>query len=292
MKSKTKLIEIIKSQIKEDFIEQIINAIKPSIRLKTTGLNNDSKKISKLGGIPDLPVGFDWPITSYDSFAFSFLAQIKLGEIHKFDLENELPETGFLYFFQDMRTFDSGKVFYFESPKGFYRPSVPSELLPRKNWFQKLFRLKASSKILKESDIEIYNEYHIISPDSLIIENIILQKDKGINRYDILKGEEFYEEIHQSEGGFNEHESNHHLLGNYNAIQSAFEELSCIDYIEGESPKDRIKRGREWKLLFQIDSDNNLNISWGDWGKIYFFIHKDDLKNKNFEKAKATGQCY
>ena len=41
----------------------------------------------------------------------------------------------------------------------------------------------------------------------------------------------------------------------------------------------------DWKLLFQLDSVEELGFLWVDLGKIYFWIKEEDLKNKNFEKA-------
>jgi uncharacterized protein YwqG len=47
---------------------------------------------SKVGGYPDVPVGFEYP--EHDGISLSFLAQFDLEEVSRFDVEKKLPDTG------------------------------------------------------------------------------------------------------------------------------------------------------------------------------------------------------
>lgn len=57
---------------------------------------------------------------------------------------------------------------------------------------------------------------------------------------------------------------------------------------------------REWEekyqqhdiLLLQIDTDDSLNIMWGDSGVANFFIKKEDLLNLNFSNVIYNWDCY
>ncbi|MFM2563695.1 YwqG family protein [Bacillus sp. GX] len=57
---------------------------------------------------------------------------------------------------------------------------------------------------------------------------------------------------------------------------------------------------REWEekyqqhevLLLQIDTDDSLNIMWGDSGVDNFFIKKDDLLNLDFSNVIYNWDCY
>ncbi|AJH76730.1 hypothetical protein DJ86_2228 [Bacillus cereus ATCC 4342] len=57
---------------------------------------------------------------------------------------------------------------------------------------------------------------------------------------------------------------------------------------------------REWEekyhqhdiLLLQIDTDDSLNIMWGDSGVTNFFIKKEDLLNLNFSNVIYNWDCY
>ena len=51
-------------------------------------------------------------------------------------------------------------------------------------------------------------------------------------------------------------------------------------------------KSKELVLLFQMDSDDELEVMWGDAGMLYFCIEKQDLFHKRFNKVKFTLQCY
>ena len=49
----------------------------------------------------------------------------------------------------------------------------------------------------------------------------------------------------------------------------------------------------DWRLLFQLDSDEEgLGVSWGDAGKLYFWIRRPDLRARRFEATWTILQCY
>ena len=76
-----------------------------SIRLKTKYID---KKLpigtSKLFGTPDIYDDFEWPQIEFDGefYDLSFIAQINLKEVAKYDKKNLLHKEGMLYFFYDL----------------------------------------------------------------------------------------------------------------------------------------------------------------------------------------------
>jgi uncharacterized protein YwqG len=51
-------------------------------------------------------------------------------------------------------------------------------------------------------------------------------------------------------------------------------------------------RAAEWKLLLQVDSEEANGMLWGDVGRLYFLIHRDDLQTQRFEKTWMVWDCY
>ena len=96
-----------------------------SIRLKTKHIDEKLPiGSSKFFGTPDIYEGFVWPTIEIDGeeYDLSFVGQINLKDVTKYDKEGLLPKKGMLYFFYDLdeMPFDPNdlnacKVIYHES---------------------------------------------------------------------------------------------------------------------------------------------------------------------------------
>lgn len=54
---------------------------------------------------------------------------------------------------------------------------------------------------------------------------------------------------------------------------------------------ERIARA-EWRLLLQIDSDDDADMMWGDTGTLYVWIRERDARTGNFDRPWLILQCY
>ncbi len=48
----------------------------------------------------------------------------------------------------------------------------------------------------------------------------------------------------------------------------------------------------DWRLLLQLDSDDDLGVMWGDGGILYFWIREQDAQAARFENAWVVLQCF
>jgi uncharacterized protein YwqG len=48
----------------------------------------------------------------------------------------------------------------------------------------------------------------------------------------------------------------------------------------------------DWRLLLQVDSDENATMMWGDTGRVYFWMRDEDLRAARFERVWTILQCY
>jgi uncharacterized protein YwqG len=46
-----------------------------------------------------------------------------------------------------------------------------------------------------------------------------------------------------------------------------------------------------WRLLLQLDTDDDLGWMWGDVGRLYFTIRQEDLAAYDFSRAWMVLQC-
>lgn len=291
MRNKDKLISVIKKYGNSPFDKEMISVIEESIRLRSKTKQNIEIGESKFGGSPHLPTNIEWPKISSDKH-YSFLLQLNLSRIKIFDSGNLLPETGILYFFFDSDSWDRCKVIFRGNSNELKISNIPDDILKvRKSFFQKLFRKKGYSNFYNEYGIELSCEYHLPAHDSIRMDRIRKKYDIK-ERFPNIFREEVYEYGLLTDEGETDMISNHHLLGIYNGIQNEYLESEFVKYDFKNPSIEEINEALKWKLLLQIDSDNLIGWSWGDWGKLYFFIHEDDLKNHNFDKVQVRGDCY
>lgn len=62
-------------------------------------------------------------------------------------------------------------------------------------------------------------------------------------------------------------------------------------YFTQTDPREYNEQLQKHVLLFQIDTDDDNDIMWGDCGVANFFIHPDDLKNQDFSKLIYNWDC-
>ena len=258
------------------------------------------KGTSKIGGKPDLPKDFQWFYYNGEDYKkrtenrpLSFLMQINCEEVHKYDKENLLPEKGMLYFFYELFTMTwgfspqdrgSAKVFYYD---GEIEDLVPTDFPEDME----------KDCIIPESkiDFESMNDYPIDFLDYYDDDDSIEETRR--------KEKEFEKEL--EELGYKTDTTK--LLGHPELIQGEYwEECEGVDrknIYYGSAPikygSDEVKKSikenaKDWILLMQMSEleIGDYGLYFGDSGKIYFNIRKEDLKNKNFDNVWLILQCY
>ncbi|WP_163711383.1 YwqG family protein [Mangrovibacterium lignilyticum] len=254
--------------------------LRNEIRIITSISDSENLELgqSKIGGQPDLPLEVDWFKENNDK-PLSFIAQINLSEIHPFDKDNLLPDRGIIYFFYsaeqeawgfDPKDKDKFKVYCSTETDNLTRREFPSDLPDYSRFNECKLDIKTTvglpswenefvQKNLSEKEIDQY---------------LNLPQDYAINK----------------------------MLGYSNNIQSEMElecqlvtnGLYCGDPSGYNDPKAKgLEKGtKDWILLLQIDSeDEKTGMMWGDVGRLYFWIKKEDLKNKDYSKTWMILQC-
>lgn len=283
------------------YYDKLQPLLKNTIRLYQKETDEDKIAIgqTKIGGRPDLPKEICWVTEtnieekSERKFlifsrkrqetiirSLSFIAQINLSEIVDFDKDNLLPKSGFLYFFysaeQDAWGFDykdnnKFKIIYWDgSIEELQRVDFPNDLPKYARYKPCSIEIKSEIS-LPSLEHDFYNDFTESERDKFWVE---VYNDENINK----------------------------LLGYSDNIQGSMElecelvtnGLYCGDPSGYNDPKAKELRtnAKDWLLLLQIDSNEKNAMMWGDVGRLYFWIKKDDLLNKQFDKSWFSLQCY
>src|SRR5689334_14690526 len=112
---KSRVIEACRRRVKQGMppamSETIVRLLRPSIRLLPQAAQETSLGRSRIGGLPDLPDGVEWPTVPdfgppepdllHEPLVgepLAFLLQVNLAEVAPFDVEGRLPASGLLHF--------------------------------------------------------------------------------------------------------------------------------------------------------------------------------------------------
>ena len=266
-------------------IELLKKFSRDSIRLKIEGAPTGR---SHFGGISELPEGVDYPVFKCSTCEddekkvrpLHFLAQIDCAEIAAIDRSGLLPTTGTLLFFYQCESncwgFDPedagcSRVIYYEG-KG-EKVASPENITVYP---------EIGIKFAAEKSYPSYENFDTLAPGEV---------DCGA-----------YEAARIALGS-EEGENTHKLLGWSDPIQGMMEpecELISRGYYLGNGyPNDvdipAIRKGSldEWLLLFQLDTvtEGDFELMFGDCGRIYFFIRREDLVEKRFDRVWMIFQC-
>ncbi len=250
------------------FKDNIESTIKPYLEIKARRQNNLALWQSKFGGLPYLPKGVAYPRDSKGVPLF-LLAQINFAECPKLET---FPEAGILEFyisdkdvygisFDDLTRQDSFRIQYF--PEVIQDEShllTDFGFLPRPN----ILPFEASCSLT-------YTSQHApISVYDYQFGKNILGKDVPEWSEEVLSIARPYEELFPSLG---------HKISGY-------------PYFTQTDPRhDKKYKGEDYTLLFQMDTDYEAGIMWGDAGVGNFFIREPDLQRRDFSKVLYSWDC-
>jgi uncharacterized protein YwqG len=289
---KAKLQQLIAKYKLERVADRLETIILNAIEISKSSSNEPVLGGSRFGGVPDLPPDFKW--VTWKGRSLNFLAQFNCEELSKYDLDRVLPNSGILYFFYDLD----------EQPWGFdpadrggsvvmYSPDCDS-LIPA-NLPQ---GVEKEEFCLPSFNLSFKTTLSIPSEDSVVFEQIGLSKAES-ESFDLLWQELSHSEPDSEADLEQESQPIHQLLGFSYNIQGDMQ-LECqmvangINYGDGindSEAKVAAENAAEWRLLFQVDSDDDLNIMFGDCGMIYYWIQESALQQKRFDQAWTILQC-
>ena len=257
-----------------------MGAAKPSIRLTSAPASSAGGKLQFGGDFALLPTA-RWPESN--GCALPLLAQIDLTALSP--ITYGLPASGILSFFYDFEEMPHGgghdragyEVIYTPDPSSAYAlPSDTSTI--------------SIKPLLAVPDITV-PPFRSIEMDALDFSQA--DRDRYWDFRHAVLG------LVSSEGPVNR------ILGHPDGIQGCMQRTLQFEtrgltlpkgvYSWHEHPRaeELMPGAHDWRLLLQVDSDADLfDTYWGDNGRLFFWIHRDDLEARRFDRSWLVLQCY
>lgn len=252
---------------------------------------------TRFGGQPDVPSGFVWPTfetATYEDDAvkprpLSFLAQFNCAGLAPLDLEGLLPKSGLLSFFYeadsqrwgfDPKDAGCAKVYWFEDTSSLSPAEFPDELSGDFRFPSLQITARSEKNLPDWEDFSLAHEKLRELYDDFSEERVLLGHDTPEESSKLLG----WPDIIQS-NMTNECElvtRGHYLGGTWDNIPVQDVQLAEKTSLDN------------WLLLFQLDTvtSGDFELMFGDCGRLYFYIRKEDLQQRRFERVWTILQCY
>jgi uncharacterized protein YwqG len=230
---------------------------------------------SKVGGFPDVPSNFNWPM--HGNRRLAFVCQVNLEELSKLGTSIRLPSNGILSFFYDLEKQPWGYdpkdigscaiVHINEDCSRLVRTPVEGQGLTFDEYAMNVWQAITIPEFGSRGFAEVCEAYEAIAGGELDYE-----------RY-----AELCSDLYCLKSGFRG-STKHRIGGHSTNVQGDMQleaalvtnGLYCGDQTGYKDPRAAVLRkdAHNWELILQLDSDEY--YMWGDSGMIYFHVHCKD----------------
>ena len=280
--------------------QELKDLCKNAIHLNIGGKGTHVVGGTRFGGMPDVPKDFVWPAfegvglmdDAVKSRPLSFLAQFNCAELAALDTEGLLPKTGLLSFFYEMESScwgfdpkDAGcaRVFWFEDISALAPAQVPEDLASDFRFPLLKIAVESGASYIDGQDFRILHEGDI-DWESMgdILEELSIEDPENCSKLlgwpNLIQGSMMLECEFASRG---------YYLGNPEGWAK----------VPQDEREEKMQTSLEdWRLLFQLDTvesaEDNFELMFGDCGRLYFCIRKEDLSARRFDRIWLISQCY
>lgn len=268
-----------REHLPDGIAERWIGLLRPGLRLeRATGA---APVVGRLGGLPELPDGQEWPVWQGRG-PLAFVAALDCAALPSVALDIALPADGTLAFFffdgrlddgeavvapDDPDSWAGARVVYV--PKG--APSAPRsapEGMPPYPEVPLAARLEMTAPYPHHP--LVHREFAPMGDDHPVWD------------------EDFQDALAGHLDG-----TEHRVGGHAHPVQGEVEAEVARGAL-GSPPWDDPRITEEalrWVLLAQFDTDEEAGMMWGDCGVLYWLIRPGDLAERRFDRAMFTWQC-
>lgn len=254
-----------------EVVAQLEALAKPCLRIHKGGPGK-----SRLGGIPDLTAA--WP--RYEGRPLCCVAQLDLEEMKSAGGPDWLPTTGRLIFFYELE----------HGSWGMEGKDAGSAVV--------IYETGAQARVIEPTDLPEEARFPSYPVAFTSAASLPSELRLGIHWKQRTKAERLA--VEAAVEALQPPEPVHQVGGYPLPVQGDDMEVQCQSVTEGLYLGDRggskkLERmsssADDWRLLLQLDTDNDAGMMWGDTGVLYFWIREQDARAQDFSRVWVILQC-
>lgn len=278
--------EIADRYLPDDVRERWLRLLRPAIRL--VPVTGTQQQVGRLGGLPTLPDDVPWP--SWEGHGpLSYIGELDCDQLATFGLELPAPSSGRLLFFYFDGSYDDHETtvgtWDAATLQGARAVHLPADVTapPR----------EAPDGITVYPEARMAGRTIMTAPgwDHPDLRDAFMEPGQDHRSFmeHPVAGDDFTEALDER------HTGPRHQVGGYaTPVQGPVEDEVAHAALHNEvawtDPRLRAEAER-WELLFQVDSDDDLDMMWGDVGTLYWLARTGDPANDDPTAISFTWQC-
>nr|WP_295865815.1 YwqG family protein [uncultured Chitinophaga sp.] len=268
--------ELIREFELSEVADYVLSAARPIVNFKRAVKENyQHPGNSRVGGDPDLPAGFVWPLTETGT-PMTFIAQLDLDTIHPLEAAQLLPSTGVLYFFMgDLETARNipHKVIYVADKTGLQRTPPPAVTILEEEGRFNGYGMEPVAALMPPN--YAYADYEVLSDDEGdAMDDLCSELTDGVARI----------------GGYpdGQHDDHNIEAAMYLVVGQPYDyspknaRNALLKHFKGDQQAAEAAE-KDMTLLLQVDSDQEVGFCWGDAGCLQFMMDKKALLARAFD---------
>jgi uncharacterized protein YwqG len=245
-------------------------------------VKSEERSRSHFGGVPNLPLGIAWP--ERKGRRLGFLARLSLADLQQAGVIEWLPVSGALLFFYDL----------LDQPWG-YDPADRGGAV--------VLHVADLEAPLAIQDRDDQGMVVSISHRDIAFRNIRTSPPSDHDEVQALQlTDEELDALFELEAAVFQEHPRHQVAGYPSPVQGSDMDLECQLVTHGlycgnssgyeDARASALREGaKDWRLLFQFDSDDELGVMWGDAGMLYFWVQQHAASRGDFSNAWLVLQC-
>ncbi len=258
-----------------------MGAAKPSIRLVSAPASPVAGR-TQFGGESALLPTARWPES--DGCALPLLAQIDLAALPP--VTRGLPTSGLLSFFYDFEAMPQGGGHDRTGYEVVYTPDPASAC-----------ELPSDTSTISVKPLLAVPDITVPPFRSIEMDALDFSRDDRERYWDFRHA--VLQLASTGDGPVNR------ILGHPDGIQGCMQRIlqfetrgltlpkGVYSWYEHPRAEELMPGAHDWRLLLQVDSDaDHFDTYWGDNGSLFFWIHRDDLEARRFERSWLVLQCH
>jgi len=266
--------------------ERWMGLLRPAVRLVPT--TDQVLAVARLGGLPRLPAEISWPY--WDGHGpLSYIGELRCDRLAQFELDIPMPKAGRLLFFYFDGSYDNFSTtigtWDASTLKGAQAVHIPDDGPFAPHPTPEGLAIYPERSFAGRQIVTAPGWGHPDLREAFMKPG---QDDRSFMSHPAAS-DAFNEALHER------HSGPVHQIGGYaEPVQGPIEYEVANAALANQVPHGDPRlyaEARRWELLFQVDSDDDLGMMWGDVGVLYWMARPEDLANDDFTQLSFTWQC-